>query len=564
MLKPWRAYLKYTVAAIGLALLFLAVDVLVSRRLLSAEALAAATTGGVRLSGLIAMVCTLGVAIWAVWAGLLPHPQKSRRALAQIRQRDRLLFDAMLDGYALHEIITDAAARPVDYRFLDINPRFEKFTGLSRDIIGKTVLEVLPGTEPHWIETYGQVALTGNPVSFEDYSGAVGGKWFEVVALRPAPRQFATIFHDITSRKHAEEALRASEERYRTFVEHLQGIAFHGRPNFVPTFLHGIVEEITGYTPAEILAGNPAWSALIHPDDLPAYMENVNRRVFSEPGFKAVTEYRLVRKDGQVRWVSEIIQNLPGPPGVVDDVHGLVQDITARKRSEAEAARLLQQVREHGKKLRALTIRLAEVEEAERRRLAQELHDQVGQNLTALGLNLNIARSQLPNTINHGVFMRLDDSLKLVEETTERIRNVMANLRPPVLDDYGLAAALCWYGARFTSLTGIPVNIIGPEPEPRPSTAVENALFRISQEALANVAKHARATQVTINISCPPLRLEIVDNGHGFDPAGRTAASRQQGWGLLTMSERAMAVGADFTMRTAPGQGVCIAVEVTA
>jgi len=119
-------------------------------------------------------------------------------------QEYRTLFNEMLDGFALHEIICDKNGRPVDYRFLAINPAFGRMTGLlAEDIVGRTVLEALPGTEPQWIETYGKVALAGEPAVFEDYSAQMK-KHFAVTAFRPAPNQFACIFTDITDRKWAE------------------------------------------------------------------------------------------------------------------------------------------------------------------------------------------------------------------------------------------------------------------------------------------------------------------------------------------------------------------------
>ena len=118
------------------------------------------------------------------------------------------LFREMLDGFALHEIICDAQGQPVDYRFLAVNPAFERLTGLNaHDIIGKTVLEVLPGTERHWIDTYGRVALTGEPAFFENYAGELD-RHFEVTVFRPAPNRFACIFTDVTERKLAEELIR--------------------------------------------------------------------------------------------------------------------------------------------------------------------------------------------------------------------------------------------------------------------------------------------------------------------------------------------------------------------
>jgi len=133
-------------------------------------------------------------------------------ALRNLELRYTVLFQNMTEGFALHEIIVDESGRPTDYRFLDVNPSFERITGLAAaDIAGRTVREVLPATEPAWIEVYGRVALTGEPVFFEEYSQTMD-KYFEVSAFRPAPMQFACIFSDITARKLHESELRKAKE----------------------------------------------------------------------------------------------------------------------------------------------------------------------------------------------------------------------------------------------------------------------------------------------------------------------------------------------------------------
>jgi PAS domain S-box-containing protein len=130
---------------------------------------------------------------------LSDHVAARKRA----EERYQSLFDEMLDGCGLHEIVCDDAGRPIDYRFLAVNPAFERLTGLrAADVVGRTVREVLPGIEPHWIETYGKVALTGQPIFFENHSAELK-KHFQVTAYRPAPGQFACIFVDITERKEA-------------------------------------------------------------------------------------------------------------------------------------------------------------------------------------------------------------------------------------------------------------------------------------------------------------------------------------------------------------------------
>lgn len=126
----------------------------------------------------------------------------------RLERQYKILFNQMLDGFALHEMIYDKENRPVDYRFLAVNPAFETHTGLkSHDILGKTILEILPNTEKVWIETYGEVAQTGKPIKFEEYSSQIG-KYFQVAAFSGAPNQFATILTDITAHKQAEKILK--------------------------------------------------------------------------------------------------------------------------------------------------------------------------------------------------------------------------------------------------------------------------------------------------------------------------------------------------------------------
>ena len=157
----------------------------------------------------------------------------------------RTLFQEMLDGFALHEIICDEQGKPINYRFLDVNPAFERLTGLKReDLIGRSVLEVLPGTEKQWIETYGKVALTGEPAFFENYSVELK-KYFEVRAFRTAVNQFACIFADITDRKQAEKETASPQNPDRVHPGCHQNRARHHRCRFqYPLHRPGVAKDL--------------------------------------------------------------------------------------------------------------------------------------------------------------------------------------------------------------------------------------------------------------------------------------------------------------------------------
>ena len=137
------------------------------------------------------------------------HAQ-AEEALRESEERYRNLFNRMTEGFAIHEILCDSNGTPCDYRFLDINPAFETLTGLARDkVIGRTHNEIMPGDDPKWVSIYGTVALTGEMRHFENYSPALK-RHFEVFAYRPAPRQFAVLFRDVTARREAEKAMEAA------------------------------------------------------------------------------------------------------------------------------------------------------------------------------------------------------------------------------------------------------------------------------------------------------------------------------------------------------------------
>ncbi len=268
-------------------------------------------------------------------------------------------------------------------------------------------------------------------------------------------------------------------------------------------------------------------------------------------------EHKHYQANGELRSVEVIASPLWNKDGSFQGVIESIRDITERMKSNA-------QLRQYASRLRALASKSADIAETERQHLAQELHDQVGQKLTALGINLNIVQSQLSQNVDKSVQFYMDDSISLVEQTTECIRDVMANLRPPLLDDFGLIAALRWFCDQFTRRTNIVASVIGKETETRLAPRVENAIFRIAQEAITNIAKHAQASELTVKLKTTGTSFQLVikDDGVGFDTTKSSDLNDEQGWGLLTMAERAEAVGGQCSIVSASGKGTMVIVDV--
>jgi signal transduction histidine kinase len=264
-------------------------------------------------------------------------------------------------------------------------------------------------------------------------------------------------------------------------------------------------------------------------------------------------EVGVISENGETLWIS-----ISAAPVDVEDVGVVVVtvDITEKKRAE----RALQ---ESHARLRVLSQRLVEVQEDERRALARELHDRVGQTLAALNINLIIINSQLPSEAAQQIGARLNDSMKLVGETIALVRDVMTDLRPAVLDDYGLEAALDAHLNGFKSRYNIQVVFEKPEhPIPRLGPSLEMTFLRIAQEALMNIAKHAHAGHVHLSLRqvAESICLTIQDDGSGID--WEQSANRPGSHGLTIMRERAEAFGGTLQVKSVLDQGTTVEANI--
>ena len=261
----------------------------------------------------------------------------------------RTLFQNMLEGFALHEIVADERGEPRDYRFLAVNPAFERMTGLkAADILGQTARDVLPDLEEKWFEIYGNVVRTGLPAFFEDYSTSLG-RSFEVTAFRSAPGQFACIFSDVTERKLALDELRESRRRYVSLLANLPGMAYRCRNDrdWTMEFVSQGCLDLTGYAPEDLVGNRKvSYNDLIRP-------------AFREPVWTAWTdvlrthgrfemEYEIAARDGETKWVWEQGEGVYDARGEVVALEGFIADVTARKRAEGERERLIRAIEQSG------------------------------------------------------------------------------------------------------------------------------------------------------------------------------------------------------------------------
>jgi len=360
---------------------------------------------------------------------------------------------------------------------------------------------------------------------------------------------------DITERIRSEQAL----AEQRTLLAEAQKLAGLGSWEWEPaTGRMGWSEElfrIYGVDPGAVQPSFEAFLDRLHPGDRVMTATLIARALAEGRGF--THEERVRRPDGTervVRTQSEIVRD---EKGRVIKVVGACLDITEQRNSELAQ-------RAAAASLQSLTRRLVQAEESERRRIAGELHDRVGQTLSALNINLDILLGMLGEKAPADVRIRLRDSLALVDGTLQSIENVMAELRPPLLEEYGVGAALGWHAEEFSRRTGIAIEFedLARQKNRQLPREAGVALFRISQEALNNIAKHAQAARVSLRLEPEgaDMVLTIRDDGRGFDPAEVRARSSR--YGMTTMKERVLAAGGSLEVESAPGKGTTLRARV--
>ena len=303
-----------------------------------------------------------------------------------------------------------------------------------------------------------------------------------------------------------------------------------------------------GFADHEIRTDSAQWEALCHPDDL-VNMRSIIARYLAAPWPDFTFEYRMRHKDGAWRWFMlhadlELDEHAK-PVRIV----GSQMDITALKHQQTELAST-------SARLQQLSRRLLQVQELERRHIARELHDEIGQVLTVAKIHLQSA-AFAPEAA--AILPQIEEPIALLDRLLKQVRSLSLDLRPPLLDDLGLVHALHWLIQQHQGRPNTPrVHLVTDPLLGRCDATIETTCFRIAQEALTNALRHSRAQNVHVSLALHDklLRLGVRDDGIGFDAAeARMRAERSGSLGLLGMHERASLAGGSLTLLSAPGRG---------
>lgn len=377
-------------------------------------------------------------------------------------------------------------------------------------------------------------------------------QWFNsAVKDRGGNVTFMSLVLDVTERKMAEDNLKINELRLKeaqaiTHISHWE-VDLNSEAQIWSDEMY----RILGLDKNEVSPTRELFMSLIHPGDF----EELNTKI-SEAYYylkSSGANFRFIRPDGSIRhgrseWRVEYDENQKPAR-----LYGIFQDITEAKEAEIE-------LRNTNEELHTLSQHLQSVREEERIHIAREIHDELGQQLTGLKMNIAWLHKTL-KTANDLVKEKLAGAIELIDETVKSVRRISASLRPSMLDDLGLLAALEWHSKEVEKRSEIKVNFEAPVQEPELSIAAATGIFRIFQELLTNAVRHANAHLInaTLQLKGDVLLLVVADDGAGMDlSAGRAKKTL----GLLGIKERTFLLGGKFDLQSQPGKGTVVTISI--
>jgi PAS domain S-box-containing protein len=442
-------------------------------------------------------------------------------------------------------------------RITFVSPSVERLSGWTASALeGHTLSEFVgedeAATVDVLIEQLRQDPQTPLPVkmrlTYEDHPALIEGT---ATNLLGDPHIGAILLntHDVTALKQTKEALEESRERFYRFGENAADLLFRWSYARGFEYVNRASLEVVGYTPEEHYADPGLFYRNIHPDDIPIY-ESVFSDLADPTGPRRYCIIRWLHKDGHIKHVEMRMSPIFDERGNLISIEGIARDI-----SQHIIAR---------ERLSELTARLTQAHEEERRRVAYELHDEIGQSLTVVKMRLRMAENVLPEDAERSR-EKLGTLSVLVDETLQNVRALSHELRPPLLDEMGWEPALAGLCDSLSQRTGLPVTFRHSGSKRRLVPDVELAAYRVVQEALTNIVRHANASQAVVSsaLSEGSLEITIEDDGQGFNPDDLFGSETPGvGLGLLGMQERVDAVGGKLTLHSKPGQGTRVNVQL--
>ena len=431
-------------------------------------------------------------------------------------------------GQPVHKIfnIVNAKTREIADNPVEKVLKYGKIVGLANH----TTLIAKDGSEY-------QIADSGFPIVDED--GNIKG-----VAL---------VFRDVTEKYRIRESLQKSEEMYRTIFENTGAATIIIEEDTTISLANKKFEELTGYSKEEI-ENKMGWPEFIVQEDLERLQKYHKAR--RQNRFEAPNRYEtcILDKDNKRH---DIIVNIDVIPDTNKSVASF-SDITKLKKAKAE-------IENQKKMLHRFNIKIINAQEEERKKISKELHDDMGQNLTAISINLSTMEKQISKYCGARTMSRLKESMDIVDLISDRIHQMVYKLRPSILDDLGLIRTIKWYVNRFEKRTEIPVAVYTANINGRYKPKLEIILYRIVQEALNNITKHAHADKVKISIveNTKTLNITITDNGQGFNPESLSFDSLSNGgMGIPGIRERLLEVEGQLKIDSKPGQGTKLLITI--
>lgn len=356
----------------------------------------------------------------------------------------------------------------------------------------------------------------------------------------------ALVFRNVTEKYRIRESLKQSEEKYRAIFENTGTATLIIEEDTTISLVNKKFEQLTGLSKSEV-ENKISWTQLIDAEHLKKMIKYHKQRRKSNVNVPNCYETKIFDKNGEPHHIFSTVDMIPNSTKSVASF----LDITNLKKAKIK-------IEKQKKMLHKLNSKILKTQEEERRNISRDLHDDLGQHLTAISINLAAIKNNIKENDNPTTMERLEDSLKSVDVISKRIHDMVHELRPAILDDLGLIKTIKWYIKQFRRRTGISVSLNISDFKKRLDPELEIALYRIIQEALNNVAKHAEAGKVDITIikDIHKLKILIKDNGKGFDSTLlNTNPLENSGMGIPGMRERLLGVNGKLKIDSKHGFG---------